>query len=193
MAHCGVKDVFARRGVVCHAILMCFITQPHLYFCFVLFSGSPAYDSVRSLSYAEADVFLVCYKISDPSSLYNVKTKWIPELRHFRSDVPVILCGCQADLRADPEVIAGLAKRGRAPVTPEQALAICCEVGAANYVETSSMTLEVTEAFEVAAMAASRSRSYKFNTTSSNHSSVTSIKHFNTTASSSSKYFSSFI
>lgn len=43
--------------------------------------GSPAYDSVRSLSYQEADVFLICYKISDPISLYNVKNKWIGEIR----------------------------------------------------------------------------------------------------------------
>ena len=59
------------------------------------FLGSPAYDSVRPLSYQEADVFLLCYKISDPISLYNVKNKWIRELRKHRPDVPVILCGCQ--------------------------------------------------------------------------------------------------
>ena len=86
------------------------------------FLGSSAYDSVRSLSYAEADVFLVCYKVSDPSTLYNVKNKWMPEIRQYRSNAPVILCGCQSDLRNDSEVISSLGKRGRAPVTPEQAL-----------------------------------------------------------------------
>ena len=90
---------------------------------FLLFLlGSSAYDSVRSLSYAEADVFLVCYKVSDPSTLYNVKNKWMPEIRQYRSNAPVILCGCQSDLRNDSEVISSLGKRGRAPVTPEQAL-----------------------------------------------------------------------
>ena len=74
------------------------------------------------MSYSEADVFLVCYKVSDPSTLYNVKHKWIPEIKRQRSDVPVILCGCQSDLRHDSEVVASLGKRGRAPVTPEQAL-----------------------------------------------------------------------
>ena len=69
------------------------------YIFFLLFPGSPAYDSVRPLSYQEADVFLLCYKISDPISLYNVKNKWIRELRQHRPDVPVILCGCQSDLR----------------------------------------------------------------------------------------------
>ena len=88
----------------------------------IFFLGSSAYDSVRSLSYAEADVFLVCYKVSDPSTLYNVKNKWMPEIRQYRSNAPVILCGCQSDLRNDSEVISSLGKRGRAPVTPEQAL-----------------------------------------------------------------------
>ena len=74
------------------------------------------------MSYAEADVFLVCYKVSDPSTLYNVKNKWMPEIRQYRSNAPVILCGCQSDLRNDSEVISSLGKRGRAPVTPEQAL-----------------------------------------------------------------------
>ena len=77
----------------------------------------------------------------------------MPEIRRYRSNVPVILCGCQSDLRADPEVIASLGKRGRQPVSPEQALAICCDVGAANYVETSAVTSEVIEAFEVAGLA----------------------------------------
>lgn len=140
---------------------------------FFIFSGSSSYDSVRSLSYAEADVFLVCYKISDPSTLYNVKNKWMPEIRRHRSNVPVILCGCQSDLRCDPEVIANLSKRGRAPVSPEQALAICCDVGAANYVETSALTCEVIEAFEVAALAFMKT---PFRTNSSHNSNSSSIK-----------------
>ena len=36
-------------------------------------AGSPAYDSVRSLAYHDADVFLLCFNVSDPISLYNVK------------------------------------------------------------------------------------------------------------------------
>ena len=155
------------------------------------FAGSSAYDSVRSLSYAEADVFLVCYKISDPSTLYNVKNKWMPEIRKHRSDAPVILCGCQSDLRRDPEIIAGLSKRGRAPVSSEQALAICCDVGASNYVETSACTNEdIMEAFEVGALACMKN--YKYNTTHSHHSeqkfNTSSSKdsnphHFNTSSS----------
>ena len=107
------------------------------------FIGSPAHDSVRALSYQDADVFLLCYKISDPDSLYNVKNKWIREIRSQKFNnshqPPVVLCGCQADQRTDPQTLAALGKIGRMPTSSEQALAICCEIGAVNYVETSSI------------------------------------------------------
>ena len=82
----------------------------------ICISGSPAYDSVRPLSYAEADAFLVCYKISDPISLYNVKNKWVREVNAYcqaagvNRKVPVVLCGCQSDLRNDPSTLSQLGK-----------------------------------------------------------------------------------
>lgn len=124
-------------------------------------AGSPAYDSVRPLSYQEADVFLLCYKISDPISLYNVKNKWIRELRSHRPDVPVILCGCQSDLRQDSATLNHLSKTGRTPVSSDQALAICCEIEAVNYVETSAKFPTDNnngEAFELAALAALKTK-----------------------------------
>ena len=124
-------------------------------------AGSPAYDSVRSLAYHDANVFLLCYKISDPISLYNVKNKWVGEIRRHHPRAPVVLCGCQEDLREDPLTVAHLSKTGRAPVSHEQALAICCEVGAVHYVETSArrpatkeLKDSVLEAFELCASAA---------------------------------------
>ena len=111
--------------------------------------GSPSHDSIRSLSYQDADVFLLCYKISDPDSLYNVKNKWIREIRsqkfNKRHQPHVVLCGCQADLRSDPKTLAALGKVGRMPTSSEQALAICCEIGAVNYVETSSLPGTISE------------------------------------------------
>ena len=117
------------------------------------------------MSYQDADVFLLCYKISDPISLYNIKNKWIRELRSHREDLPVVLCGCQADLRNDPVTLAHLGKTGRTPVTTDQALAICCEISAINYIETSakfpdeplsntSSANSLAEVFELCALAA---------------------------------------
>ena len=57
----------------------------------------------------------------------------------------MVLCGCQADLRSDPKTLAALGKVGRMPTSSEQALAICCEIGAVNYVETSSLPGAIKE------------------------------------------------
>jgi len=101
-------------------------------------SGSSSYDSIRSLAYKEADVFLLCYRITDPASLYNVKHKWAGEVRRHRPDAPLVLCGCAHDLRTDEDTTALLSKTGRTPVSREQGLAICCEIGAFSYAETSA-------------------------------------------------------
>ena len=124
-------------------------------------------------------MFLLCYKISDPISLYNAKNKWIRELRSHREDLPVVLCGCQADLRTDPATLSHLGKTGRTPVTTEQALAICCEISAVNYIETSakypdeplsntSSASSLPETFELCALAAIKNKNVMNQNSSSN-------------------------
>ncbi|QQP58066.1 Uncharacterized protein FKW44_003271, partial [Caligus rogercresseyi] len=75
-------------------------------------------------------------------------------VRRHRPDVPVILCGCHSELRHDSATMAQLSKTGRSPVSIEQALAICCEIQAVNYIETSAKEGVNDEAFEVCAIAA---------------------------------------
>ncbi|CAG0880414.1 unnamed protein product [Darwinula stevensoni] len=118
-------------------------------------SGASAYDSVRPLAYPEARVVLLCFSIGEPESLDHVVTKWYPEIRHHCTTAPIILCGCQSDLRNDIETISRLAKIRRIPVTSEQALQVSRKIEAGNYVETSSRTSvkSVRDAFEVAALA----------------------------------------
>ncbi|CAD5226529.1 unnamed protein product [Bursaphelenchus okinawaensis] len=62
-------------------------------------AGRAEFDTLRPLSYAEADVFLLCFNISDPSSLASVTEHWLPELRTVSPHVPVILVGTQNDIR----------------------------------------------------------------------------------------------
>lgn len=37
--------------------------------------GTQAYDTVRPLAYQDAGVFLLCFTVSDPTSLQNAVTK----------------------------------------------------------------------------------------------------------------------
>ena len=49
--------------------------------------------------FQSADVFLLCYRISDPASLFSAINFWCPEIRCYAPTTPIILVGCQSDLR----------------------------------------------------------------------------------------------
>ena len=107
------------------------------------------------MAYREADVFLLCYKITEPSSLFNALNHWCPEIKAVAPSTPVILVGCQSDLRKNREILSNLAKQGRAPISPEQALTFSQQINALMYVETSAKTSTraAISAFEVAGLA----------------------------------------
>ena len=123
-----------------------------------MFAGSHsfAHGEARDLAYLEADVFLLCYKISDPTTLFSALNFWCPEVRAVSPSTPIVLVGCQSDTRNAREALAALAKSGKAPVSSEQALSMSQQIGAAVYVETSARAALRTaiSAFEVAALAA---------------------------------------
>ncbi|KAG8182413.1 hypothetical protein JTE90_018301 [Oedothorax gibbosus] len=120
-------------------------------------SGSSAYDTVRPLSFKDANVFLLCFSIGCPDTLDSTIHKWYAEIQqHGSKNVPIILCGCQNDLRSDPDILCELEKVKQAPVTAEQALGVSRQIQATTYVETSSRTCPrgAREAFEISALAA---------------------------------------
>jgi len=117
-------------------------------------AGSKESNSTRTLACREADVFLVCYKISEPASLFSAINHWVPEVRAQAPATPIVLVGCQSDLRTDRGVVQGLAAAGKSPVSSQQALAMSQQIQAVMYVETSSKTSirGVSSAMEVAAL-----------------------------------------
>ena len=46
-----------------------------------------------------ADVALICFSVVHPRSLRSVYKHWYPEVQRFCHGVPVVVCGCQVDLR----------------------------------------------------------------------------------------------
>jgi len=105
--------------------------------------------------FREADVFLLCYRISDPASLFSAINFWCPEIRCYAPTTPIILVGCQSDLRTDRDILATLARRGQAPVSTDQGLTLSQQTGCLLYIESSSRhsLKSVISAFEVAALA----------------------------------------
>jgi len=80
--------------------------------------------------------FLVCFSVISRSSFENVKTKWIPEIKHHVPEATFLLVGTKMDLRNDQEVL----KKVSQPITKEEGAALAKELGARNYVECSALT-----------------------------------------------------
>ena len=62
-------------------------------------AGQAEYDRLRPLSYRNTDVFIICYSTTSRTSLKNVRTKWLPEIRGHCPNTPVVLVGTKCDVR----------------------------------------------------------------------------------------------
>jgi len=70
--------------------------QQHI---FTSTSGQEEYSRLRSLSYPETDVFLLCFSLISQTAFDNVRSKWYPEVQHYCPDGKYILVGTKADLQ----------------------------------------------------------------------------------------------
>eukprot|EP00096_Caligus_rogercresseyi_P015304 TRINITY_DN7759_c0_g1_i2.p1 TRINITY_DN7759_c0_g1~~TRINITY_DN7759_c0_g1_i2.p1 ORF type:complete len:374 (-),score=94.57 TRINITY_DN7759_c0_g1_i2:133-1254(-) len=111
-------------------------------------------NKVKPLLYAKADVVLLCFKITEPKTLASAFNKWTTDIRNFAPSVPIILVGCQSDLRSNKEIISSLSSQGLAPISAEQGLTVSHQIQAVLYIETSSKSSQraATSAFEVSAL-----------------------------------------
>lgn len=62
-------------------------------------SGQSDYERLRPLSYPNTDIFLICFSISNRISFENVKSTWLPEIRHHCPHSKFVLVGTKIDLR----------------------------------------------------------------------------------------------
>ena len=65
-------------------------------------AGQEDYDRLRPLAYPQTDIFLICFALNNPTSYENIKSKWIPEVRHHMPDTLFILVGMKSDLQLQP-------------------------------------------------------------------------------------------
>ncbi|WKY10165.1 hypothetical protein Q1695_002483 [Nippostrongylus brasiliensis] len=62
-------------------------------------AGQSSFDSLRPLSYPDADVFVVVYSVVDPQSFTEISAHWLPEINRGNPVAQVLLVGTQVDLR----------------------------------------------------------------------------------------------
>ncbi|KAJ6240870.1 hypothetical protein M0813_23969 [Anaeramoeba flamelloides] len=103
-------------------------------------AGQEDYDRLRPLSYPQTDVFIVCFSLISPASFSNVKEKWIPEIKHYCEDLPIILVGTKIDLRNNQDTVQKLEEKNLVPISYQQGMELGKEIGAYQYVECSSLT-----------------------------------------------------
>lgn len=62
-------------------------------------AGQETYDRLRTLTYYDTDIFLVCFSVADNDSFENMKSKWVQEIQQYRPKTPYIFVGTQIDKR----------------------------------------------------------------------------------------------
>ena len=105
-------------------------------------AGQDDYEKLRPLSYPQTDVFVVCYSVISRTSYSNVKNKWIPELKHYAPDTPIVLAATKVDLRKDEKILKRLGERGESVISTSEGSQFSKEIGASKFVECSALTQE---------------------------------------------------
>ncbi|XP_038673837.1 rho-related GTP-binding protein RhoG [Scyliorhinus canicula] len=117
-------------------------------------AGQEEYDRLRTLSYPQTNVFIICFSIASPPSYENIRHKWHPEVTHHCPDVPMLLVGTKKDLRNDPETIKKLKEQSLAPITQHQGNGLAKQIQAVKYMECSALNQEgIKEVFAEAVRA----------------------------------------
>jgi len=120
-------------------------------------AGQSGFELMRTFSYTNTDVFLVCFSVMSPTSLNNALKMWIYEIHQSSSSrkAPFILVGTKIDLRTSLADVELLAKSKQKPITREQGERAAKEYGAYCYIECSALTQEnLKETFDAAILAA---------------------------------------
>ncbi|EXU99104.1 GTP-binding protein rhoA [Metarhizium brunneum] len=134
-------------------------------------AGQEEFDRLRSLSYDDTDLIMLCYSVDSKDSLENVESKWVGEITDNCPGVKLVLVALKCDLRegggddeADDAAASAAApadgnansERPRGPLIEyDKGLEVAKRIGASRYLECSAMKNRgVNEAFTEAARVA---------------------------------------
>ncbi|KAI6781872.1 GTP-binding protein-like protein [Emericellopsis cladophorae] len=128
-------------------------------------AGQEEFDRLRSLSYDDTDLIMLCFSVDSKDSLENVESKWVGEIADNCPGVKLVLVALKCDLREqgnedDEEATAPTGADGqplekKPTISYDQGLEVARRIGALRYLECSAMRNRgVNEAFTEAARVA---------------------------------------
>lgn len=113
------------------------------------------FEIFRPLLYRQATVFIVMYSVDRPESLQNVHEKWVPEVRNYCPNAPIILVATKTDLRHKSSLIAQLSEENLVPVSTSDGRQMARKINAFAFKECSAVTNKgVRDVFKTAVRAA---------------------------------------
>ncbi|GMK56900.1 hypothetical protein CspeluHIS016_0307400 [Cutaneotrichosporon spelunceum] len=104
-------------------------------------AGQEDFDRLRTLSYLDTHVVLICFSVDDLVSLENVEAKWAPEVNSQCPGVKIVLTALKCDLRQDRgsgSHVPGRRMRGAQAVSFDEGLEVARRLKASRYLECSS-------------------------------------------------------
>ncbi|KAK0632202.1 GTP-binding protein RHO3 [Immersiella caudata] len=124
-------------------------------------AGQEEFDRLRSLSYDDTDLIMLCYSVDSKDSLENVESKWVGEIADNCPGVKLVLVALKCDLREATDEEEDGANEDGAPrekkpmINYDQGLEVARRIHAMRYLECSAMRNRgVNEAFTEAARVA---------------------------------------
>ncbi|KAK3092444.1 hypothetical protein FSP39_002917 [Pinctada imbricata] len=117
--------------------------------------GEDEYRRLRELFTAGTEVFLVCFSVTEPETLENVKKNWLTEIKILSPKGKFILVGTKIDRRDDQDILKQLKEQNKKVITTLDGVKIANSVGAKAYVECSAIEqIGLKQVFETVVMVA---------------------------------------
>lgn len=121
-------------------------------------AGQEEFDRLRSLSYADTHVIMICFSVDSRGSLENVQSKWVAEIANHCEGVKLVLVALKCDLRELEEEITYNDRHTNNQhryIQYEEGLSVAKFIRAVRYLECSAKhNRGVNEAFTEAARVA---------------------------------------
>lgn len=115
------------------------------------------FEMFRPMLYRKASAFVVIYSVDRPDSLTNVYEKWVPEVRQYCPDVPIVLVANKTDLRYNSPLTGQLSENlenDEMRVSTSKGCEVAKKIKAAAFKECSALSgHSVNEVFKAALLA----------------------------------------